>query len=591
MLRDFLGTIREKMEACGHAKSFPFKQVLLIFIVFYFSSKDSHAVSFCYQAREHLADSLEADVQEYAHHFSKPTTSSPLKNYVDQPRMLYTLAKTAELAAEEFGARLKKTFRLRHVVNLKMLHNNVNTSTFWFHVVAFEDERFLTEVSFQAEIPSRDLQKNEFNSREIKLSEFERIQGTSAEETCDQLSGRASCKCGTLGRCDKGTAKISPGLAFALKTQREIQVDKAFDQIQMVSAHNAFNDRADGYGIFDDCPWPPPYNHTCLSLANQEFSFTDLLDMGVRGLEIDPWWCFGRMSMSHDKDKAYRGCAPWDRKYEDGIKEIGKWVHKPENSDEIIRLYFEDGPTHTYGHDHLINDPIAQFLGDRVLTPNDCKKHFPGRWPTAKEMREINKTVVIAGTDQHGGDYIFNLYWNEMTRNDFVKKKNCSAIDPDKPSRVYCDSTEYLFFWNGPEETGVIRDFLQFMKCGVTYPAADQVNPVLLATAVFTWAKGEPSKPLTRESCVHLSGQAHRWYVSNCQEKRLFACQSIKNHKEWVTSSASGVYTKPMCPDGYKFSIPHDGLEHQMLVNAITGRDVWINISPYIDLLGSHEIQ
>ena len=120
-------------------------------------------------------------------------------------------------------------------------------------------------------------------------------------------------------------------------------------------------------------------------------------------------------------------------------------------------------------------------------------------------MRKINKTVIISGTgDQHGGDYIFDRYWHGLTRNEFVDSPDCSGVSHDKPSRVYCDSTEYLFFWNGPKETGVIHNFLPFMKCGVTYPAADQVNPVLLATAVFTWAEGEPSNPLTEQSCVLL---------------------------------------------------------------------------------------
>lgn len=123
------------------------------------------------------------------------------------------------------------------------------------------------------------------------------------------------------------------------------------------------------------------------------------------------------------------------------------------------------------------------------------------------------------------------------------------------------------------------------MKCGVTYPAADQVNPVLLATAVFTWAEGEPSKPLTEQSCVLLNGKTERWHVGNCQDRHLFACQSVTNTNDWVASSSAGVFAKPVCAVGYKFSIPHNGFEHQQLVNAVRGRDTWINITPYVNLL------
>lgn len=526
-------------------------------------------------------DSHETEIQQYAEHFAKPTVSSPLKQFLDKPRKLFALAKAAELAVDSYSKQSKRTYQLRRIIDLKELGNDTN---YWFHILVLEENKSLTEAFFELEISHRSLEKEEFDWSKFSFGNFKSI-GYS-EEDCDELSKLANCSCGYHGICDKGTARISPWLAFALKTQREIQIDAPFDQIQMLSSHNAFNDRTDGYGVLDDCPWPPPYQHTCLDLANQEFSFTDQLNMGVRGMEVDPWWCFGKMLMSHDDDKPYRGCAPWDREFDDGMKEIGEWVHKPENAQEVIRLYFEDGTSHTDGHDLLINGPVAKYFGDKVLTPNESRKYFPGRWPTMRELREINKTVIIgAFGDQHGGDYIFEAYWHEMTRNKFVAHPNCSAFDRATPSRVYCDSTEYLFFWNGPKETGDILDFSKFMKCGVTYPAADQVNPALLATAVFTWAEGEPSKPLTETSCVLLDGKTERWHVGECQEDHLFACQSSKNVTEWVTSVETGQYTKPVCPDGYQFSVPHNGFQHQQLVNVMKGRDVWVNITPYVHLL------
>ena len=541
---------------------------------------DNSYASPCYKQAA-AEDSLEQKILDYVQYFERPTVSSPLSKFVDRPKILFALAKAAEFAVDRHSTKTQRPYRLRQIVNLKELHNN---TAFWFHVVVLADGRSLIEASFEVEIPDRSLDKEELDLSEFRFGEFTCIEAP--QDDCDELSKRANCTCGHLGRCEKGTAQISPWLAFALKTQREIQIDTPFDQIQMVSAHNAFNDRADGYGVLDDCPWPPPYNHTCIDLANQEFSFTDLLNMGVRGMEIDPWWCFDKMLMSHDDGKQYRGCAPWDRKYDDGIKEIGEWVNKPENAHEIVRLYFEDGSTHTLGHDSLINGPIAQYLGDKVLTPNESKKYFPGRWPTTRELRKINKTVIIAAVgDNHGGDFIFDRYWHELTRNEFVNSPNCSATNQNTPLRVYCDSTEYLMFWNGPKETGVILDFSRFMKCGVTYPAADQVNPVLLATAVFTWAEGEPSKPLTEQSCVLLNGRTERWHVNDCQDTNIFACQSTKSANEWVMSNATGVYSKPVCPENFKFSIPHNGLQHQKLVSIMGGRDAWINITPYVHLL------
>lgn len=81
--------------------------------------------------------------------------------------------------------------------------------------------------------------------------------------------------------------------------------------------------------------------------------------MGVRGFEIDFWWCFGKMLMSYDYSVFYEGCVFWDREYEDGIREIGEWVYKLENIYEIIRLYFEDGLIYIFGYDFLINGFIV----------------------------------------------------------------------------------------------------------------------------------------------------------------------------------------------------------------------------------------
>ena len=71
---------------------------------------------------------------------------------------------------------------------------------------------------------------------------------------CDQLSKGANCsKCGFHGICLQGTARISSWLQYALKTQRELQIDIPVNRVQFLGAHNAFNNRANGYGDLDDC--------------------------------------------------------------------------------------------------------------------------------------------------------------------------------------------------------------------------------------------------------------------------------------------------------------------------------------------------
>ena len=554
---------------------------LLIFIAFMFP-----AFVLSMPTDGALQQSDEQNIQEFSRYFSKPFVKSPLKTFAQTPLKLYVYYKAAEHALNTCGRTTKKMLRLRRILDLKAVGND---SVVWFHLLFQEEIGNLEEAFTSVHVRQDPGSKVKFSVRKFSVKGIE--DGTnSLQESCDELSKLANCiKCEFRGICDKGTAQISAWLAFALKTQRVLQMDIPINQVQMISAHNAFNNRADGYGLLDGCPWPPPYKQTCLNLANQEFSFTDLLDMGVRGMEIDPWWCFGKMLMSHNNGKAYRGCAPWDREFEDGIQEIGKWLHQPENSHEVIRLYFEDGWEHTQGHDDLINDAIAKYFGDKVLTPSESEKYFANQWPTARDMLKLNKTVFIAAAGStHGGKFIYPRFWKAFTRNEFMSHKNCGELKPGDSSRVYSDSTKYGPFWDGPEKTGVILDFSRFLKCGVTYPAADQVNPRLLSTAVFTWADGQPAGSLTPKSCVILNGRDERWHVGVCTEKHKFACVSTNDGNNWRVSKTSGQYSSPSCPSGFEFSVAHNGYQHQKLVEAAKGMDVWLNFAPYMSLMSGN---
>eukprot|EP00057_Strongylocentrotus_purpuratus_P008034 XP_011662508.1 PREDICTED: echinoidin-like [Strongylocentrotus purpuratus] len=70
---------------------------------------------------------------------------------------------------------------------------------------------------------------------------------------------------------------------------------------------------ADMESFLDYCPWPPPYDAACLDLANQEFSLTDMLNMGIRSLEIDPWWCFGKTTVQTGMDASRNTMDHYER--------------------------------------------------------------------------------------------------------------------------------------------------------------------------------------------------------------------------------------------------------------------------------------
>lgn len=408
----------------------------------------------------------------------------------------------------------------------------------------------------------------------------------SSETVCDQLSKEANCsKCGFRGICARGAARISPWLDFALTTQREIQRDEPVNHVQFLGAHNAFNNRASGYGDLDDCHWPIKADEVCISLANQEFSFTDQLNMGVRHLEIDLWNCFGKIRMSHGNEELKLGCSPWDKELTEGMMEIEDWTRKSRNKNEIILLFFDD---HTTSHDdQAINRVIEQHVGGKVFTPTDLKLKFSGKWPSMKEMRAMKKTVIFIDSNDHAGRFLHRQFWTEgfSVKGFSPKLDNCSAIGRSRDvTRIGSDSTHYGPLWNGAKQTGIITNFKKYLLCGVNIPSADQISPELMKTAVFTWAEGEPKQPITESTCVILSGDK-RWYVHNCAAKHYFACVSRRDKSHWSISSDIGKYSNPACPENMEFSIPHNGFQHQQLVQAARGRKVWINLTPFLSSL------
>ncbi|XP_031573619.1 uncharacterized protein LOC116307491 [Actinia tenebrosa] len=530
--------------------------------------------------------------QEYFLYFKHLPNKSPLDSYLHSPRQLYVLCKAAEFAAQNYkGAKEENKFTLRHILSLRNVQDN---RAFKYRLLLQDDK---TGEHHKADIAIFTVPTNVGGKYRVRVEVMKQkrsgVVENQNEAPCDRLSRAANCSsCGYRGICHKGTARISPWLALALKTQRKLQVNMSLDRVQMLAAHNAFNNRADGYGELDDCHWPPPYKSECIVLANQEFSFTDLLQMGIRAIEIDPWWCFGKVRMSHALNHAYLGCGPWDREFKDGIKEIAEWSKRSENKNEVIRLYLEDGPAHTQGHDALLNGPIKEHFGEKVLTPDDIQTYFNGKWPTLYEMQKLGKIVLISSGNSynHEGEYIHRGYWKEITTNRFLAYKNCTeaVTSSAEPLRVYSDSTEYGPFWNGPKKTGTILNYMEYLKCGVMYPAADQINPDLLNTAVFTWARNEPREKLSQQSCVVLCAEDGRWHLQQCATKNPYACVSTTNDSietKWVISSTKGPYYEPACPEGFVFSVPRNAVEHYKLLKEMNRQDIWLNLKHYIPLI------
>ncbi|XP_072024995.1 uncharacterized protein [Amphiura filiformis] len=345
--------------------------------------------------------------------------------------------------------------------------------------------------------------------------------------TCGGLSEEHGCtNCTNEGHCYRGYLPVDPWLNFALKTQRDMQIDKTFDHIMM----------------FD-------------------------------------------MRFAHLPTDNAIGCMEYHRLYEDGIREIGEWLDIPENKGELIRLIIS--VQQGQGYDSEINDPIALFFGDKVITPKEYNETYNYQWPTMRQMRKDGKNLMIvsAGLNTHGDHFIHKMFWENSKVKEFTDYPDCGGKTIENLLRFYSDSNKYGRAYDGTKQTGTILDFTEYVKCNIQYPARDQINPEMMKTGVFTWAEGQPSDELTAESCVILDGTEKRWYVaSSCTEEQFFACQYTDNPHDWMLSTSEGPFNvkEAYCPDGYNFSIPHDGFEQQKLVEAANGVTVWLDYTPWL---------
>eukprot|EP00057_Strongylocentrotus_purpuratus_P014495 XP_011668969.1 PREDICTED: uncharacterized protein LOC105440471 [Strongylocentrotus purpuratus] len=333
--------------------------------------------------------------------------------------------------------------------------------------------------------------------------------GCTSGNGCIGLSADVTCQCDGYGRCMKGTLEIDPWLQFALKTQREIQMDIPVDQMQIFDAHNAFNNRAYGllYGANDTCQWPPPYDNVCLGLANHEFSIIDMLNMGVRAVAIDNWWCDDAMRVAHLGTQLALGCGKFNVLFADVIADIGQWMHEPGNENEFIRITLDE--KYDQGHDAEVNGPLERYLGhDEILSPADLRDTYRGLWPTLRRMREDGKRVVVVSSEDtlHQGKYIHAKRCESFPFNEFTNYPLCGGKTDSNCRRFRGDATHYVFnvIYDGPTANGAITDLSEMVKCRINLPATDMVTPQLMKTGVYTWAYGEPSIHLDEDSCVML---------------------------------------------------------------------------------------
>jgi hypothetical protein len=215
-------------------------------------------------------------------------------------------------------------------------------------------------------------------------------------------------------------ASVDPWTDFSLRNQENLAIDEPLNWVSRLGTHNAYNTVADGY--ID---------------GNQFWSMTDQLWLGSRHFQLDLHWFNHHLRLCHGLADNF-GCSPFDRLYAYGIKEIAAWLDA--NPGEIMTIDFE---AYTKGVDpHYVNDPLATYLGSKILTPAEWPMCFadpnnpitPGcktRLPTKREMLAAGKQVIVITSsgdyDTADGLWVFS---NAL----FFNVNSATILDPPKNS-------------------------------------------------------------------------------------------------------------------------------------------------------------
>ncbi len=388
------------------------------------------------------------------------------------------------------------------------------------------------------------------------------------------------------------SASVSDGTSRALRLQRELQADLPINQLTVLGGHNAFNSVKDGYDIY----FAEDLIDGSVSPANQQYSITDQLRMGVRSLSLDVHWFYGALRLCH-ADGEHCGCSPKDRPFFLIIEELSQWLSSPENIQEVVFLELEP---YLDGHDDELVAPINAYLGDLVFRPSMMPAD--GSQPTLNDIRAKGKRLVITGLEDAGHNLFINAQrlpsqpsWPATFVKNFVASTcsydiNGSIINASPTSRdatvryaVSEDSTVYSTYYNGPEVAGVITNekLQELTACDITGITLDQVTPDKIQHAVWSWNVNEP-KTGNSENCAEL-GSNGRWSAISCGTVRRFACRNKNNRYDWRVTTAAFEWERGevQCasehPD-YLFDVPLTGYENQKLAAAAQGQSVWLNL-------------
>eukprot|EP01136_Pigoraptor_vietnamica_P012883 Opistho-1_new@53270 len=455
--------------------------------------------------------------------------------------------------------------------------------------------------------------------------------GTNGIDELVLLCESATCKLNFFTRmCERGTVEIDPWMLETLRAQRKAMGSVMLPDALFYGTHNSYNDKADMYGFGD---WTinmlaeiASKNKWNFVWAQQAFTMTDQLKMGVRMLDLNPVWFAGKLRLCHCGTKfkvvdavikvveqalnrtfnfssVDLGCSPFDRTFLSGLVEILEFIESPENANDVFLIRINDkGPLVDWGHVADIQAAILMAFGPLLYRVADRPSNTT--WHTVDEMVQMGRRIFVFG-DRINNDFIHPMHLsppypqNSMTY--YSPYPSCGSTAPGAFTMYGGESQVVGPIYNGPAEDGLIvrENIKDTVDCGLTVPEMDLVSPALIRAGLWAWADGHAQ--LFAESNAKVSDdplcaaiavtdepgvESGRWYALNCTTPLHHACR--RKAGGWALSTTAGEHMRGgfACESTSAQSVydhPRTGFENRRLLDLARSTDtdqfVWINFA------------
>jgi hypothetical protein len=357
-------------------------------------------------------------------------------------------------------------------------------------------------------------------------------------------------------------------LGLGIRTQYDVALDTPLNRIQILGAHNAWNDSG--------ATW-----------ANQRWPLNQLLNYGIRNVDLDVHMNNGEVMLCHESCGAIYGASD---NYANELWKIRGWLDA--NPKAVVFIDLEDRANNQGG----VTGPLTAVFGSLLYKPGDKPA---GRWETPREMIAKGKRVIVKSANNvYDGTLIWSGTqfaagaaggWNSRQVK-FINIGNCTidgaAFDQNQ---IYAVSDSKLGKDILPDgwidETGTIDagNIAGLMRCGVDNIDADRWDEGMIGASIWSWADGEPNNA-NNEDCAQARADG-RWNDAACSAPARFACQNKANLDDWRVTSVSGNWTggKQACVaafgSGFAYGVPANAYMNERLRIAAGGTAVWINYS------------